>query len=83
MSLSSRLDTAHVGRQDALTVPGAKKATAVQRVRDDARRLERVESDLRAAVCRARDEGATWQELGDALGISRQAAQQRFGGGAR
>jgi len=26
----------------------------------------------------ARDAGATWQEVGDALGVTRQAAQQRF-----
>jgi hypothetical protein len=28
----------------------------------------------------ARAGGVTWQEIGDALGMSRQSAQQRFGG---
>jgi acetyl esterase/lipase len=34
---------------------------------------------LRHAVDRARAAGHTWQELGDVLGITRQAAFQRFG----
>ena len=34
---------------------------------------------LRAAVDRARVEGRTWQEIGDILGTTRQAAFQRFG----
>jgi len=34
---------------------------------------------LAAAVQRARDAGATWQQVGDVLGTSRQAAFQRFG----
>ncbi len=36
--------------------------------------------NLDAAVWRAKAEGATWEEIGDSLGITRQAAQQRFGG---
>jgi hypothetical protein len=34
---------------------------------------------LRLSVERAREGGRTWQELGDVLGVSRQAAFQRFG----
>ncbi len=34
---------------------------------------------LRLSVERAREAGRTWQELGDLLGVSRQAAFQRFG----
>ena len=34
---------------------------------------------LRLSVERAREAGRTWQELGDVLGVSRQAAFQRFG----
>lgn len=34
---------------------------------------------LRAAVDRARAEGHTWQEIGEVVGTSRQAAFQRFG----
>lgn len=35
--------------------------------------------DLRVAVRHARDAGATWEEIGDALGVTKQAAFQRFG----
>lgn len=59
------------------------KAPATQRLGAKAARLAAAEKDLRASVQRARDEGATWQEIGDALGITRQAAQQRFGGGSK
>jgi len=33
----------------------------------------------RAIVIEARLAGYTWEEVGDALGVTRQAAQQRFG----
>jgi hypothetical protein len=33
---------------------------------------------LDSAVRQARSGGATWQQIGDRLGISRQAAQQRW-----
>ena len=31
------------------------------------------------AVQTVREAGATWEEIGDALGMTRQAARQRFG----
>ncbi|MGH3305137.1 MAG: hypothetical protein ACRDOK_26410 [Streptosporangiaceae bacterium] len=34
---------------------------------------------LAAAVTRARTQGHTWTQIGNRLGITRQAAQQRFG----
>jgi hypothetical protein len=49
---------------------------AVAAARDLARLTEDAMHD---AVARARTGGATWQEIGDALGASRQAAYQRFG----
>jgi hypothetical protein len=45
---------------------------------DQARRAEET---LRNAIARARAAGHTWQEVGDVLGTSRQAAFQRFGRG--
>lgn len=36
------------------------------------------ESALRTAVDLARDRGATWQQIGDMFGVTRQAAQERF-----
>lgn len=41
--------------------------------------LERSEQELRSAVDRAREQGHTWQEIGEVLGTTRQAAFQRFG----
>jgi hypothetical protein len=35
---------------------------------------------LGRALAGARSAGASWAQVGDALGISRQAAQQRYGG---
>jgi hypothetical protein len=34
---------------------------------------------VRAVIQQARERGATWQTIGDALGVSRQAAFQRYG----
>jgi hypothetical protein len=35
--------------------------------------------DLRRLVGQAREVGISWEAIGDALGVTRQAAQQRFG----
>lgn len=40
--------------------------------------LEEAEQTLLAAITRARQNGKTWTEIGVQLGVSRQAAQQRF-----
>lgn len=46
-----------------------------------AARAERITGDLlQQAVDSARAGGATWQDVGDELGMSRQAAHKRFGG---
>ena len=42
--------------------------------------LEAHRVSVLSAVDAARTMGATWQEIGTALGVSKQAAQQRFGG---
>lgn len=41
-------------------------------------RLDVATIQLDAAVQRARAEGATWEEVADSLGTSRQAAWERF-----
>lgn len=38
-----------------------------------------LEAGLRTSVARARDVGATWDEIGAALGISKQLAAYRYG----
>jgi hypothetical protein len=46
---------------------------AAQEIRDGAEAL------MAAAVQQAREAGRTWQEIGEVLGVSRQAAFQRYG----
>lgn len=41
---------------------------------------ETATSALETAVKRAREKGATWQQIGDLMHTTRQAAQMRFGG---
>lgn len=48
------------------------RAVSSMRVADAAERLARIEVDA------ARQDGATWQDVGDAFGTNRQAAHERF-----
>lgn len=41
---------------------------------------EAVQMKLRKAVADARAAGVEWAEIGQALGVTKQAAHQRFGG---
>jgi hypothetical protein len=38
-----------------------------------------ISKSITRAVGKARARGATWTQIGDALGVTRQAARQRFG----
>lgn len=40
--------------------------------------IEAAETRLRAAVARARGEGASWRRIGEALGVAAQTAHKRF-----
>lgn len=66
---------------DSLDVDPAKSrdATHVRRIAALATTLATVEADLTAAVIAARAAGDSWAMIGTALGVSRQAAFQRFG----
>jgi hypothetical protein len=47
---------------------------------EEARRHERnAELELRRLVAHARRQGIWWEEIGNAMGVTKQAAQQRFG----
>jgi hypothetical protein len=60
-------------------VPGSTEPAGLDAVRS-ASELSALAGDaLRLAVDLARAAGRTWQELGEVLGVSRQAAFQRFG----
>lgn len=65
-----------VGRTHAARkLPGAELA----RLADAARRLAEAEAALAAAASDARRAGASWAHIGDVVGVTRQAAQQRWG----
>jgi hypothetical protein len=64
-SLEKRLDTEPEAHLDLVLL--------TRRAHDETGRL------LRAAVSSARAAGSSWEAIGSALGMSRQAAQQRFG----
>lgn len=51
---------------------------AVQSVQEAAAALNRDAAALDRAVAAARNAGASWADIGRAVGISRQAAQQRW-----
>lgn len=53
--------------------------TTLERLEGIRRTLETAESAQRTAVAIARQEGASWAAIAAALGISKQAAQQRYG----
>lgn len=50
----------------------------IAEVLDAARAVERAKDLLQQRVDDARENGHTWQTIGDALGMSRQAAHERF-----
>jgi hypothetical protein len=49
-----------------------------QKETDDAERIATAQTDLHARVDVAQDVGASWQSIGEALGMRRGAAYQRF-----
>lgn len=51
----------------------------VEAIREAQQALDRAKDRLRSAVQEARGQGHTWAEIGEALGMSRQAAFKRFG----
>jgi hypothetical protein len=50
----------------------------LRHVREAASAAEAAHEDLRSAVAEARANGESWGTIGMVLGVSRQAAQQRF-----
>lgn len=53
---------------------------AVILLRRDADRLVKLQEDVNLAAVILREAGASWSTIGEALRISRQAAQQRYRG---
>jgi hypothetical protein len=57
----------------------ARDATYMRRIIAAAAALQDAVEELHSAVAAARDAGDTWDMIGVALGVTRQAAFQRFG----
>lgn len=78
--LAAELGETAAALADALRHGDARHVPAeLNTVRIAARMRAVADSALQQCVDRARSAGHTWQEVGDALGTSRQAAFQRFG----
>lgn len=52
---------------------------ALNRLEDTEKDVERAQKHLASAVKAARKQGRSWSAIGMVLGVSKQAAQQRFG----
>ncbi|HJP80701.1 MAG TPA: DUF3887 domain-containing protein [Pseudonocardiaceae bacterium] len=75
--------TALLAEQAAVVTEDVRSPLAAPRYLDLIRHAQRAhglaEQVLKLCVQQARDAGHTWQEVGDLLGVTRQAAFQRFG----
>ncbi|HWC23982.1 MAG TPA: hypothetical protein VG502_16920 [Flexivirga sp.] len=63
---------------DPATTP-ARDATHFRRIIAASEQLDAAQDELHAAVAAARAAGDSWTVIGAALGVSKQAAAQRFG----
>jgi dihydroxyacetone kinase len=77
MTTRTRADDTGLGALDPATTT-ARDATHFRVIIAAAEAVDAAESALRAAVRAAREAGDSWTVIGAALGVSKQAAQQRF-----
>ena len=81
MSIRTRADDGvGLSSLDPARAP-ARDAAGVRRIIAARKRLAEAERELHDAVAAAKDAGDSWTVIGAALGVSRQAAQRRFGRG--
>ena len=59
--------------------PTVERSPATRALMDAGFVLEFVEGVIPQLVLNARSDGETWAQIGESLGMTRQAAQQRFG----
>ena len=79
MSIKTRPEETGLDELDPGT-NSARDAVHFRRIQTAHANLSAAEDDLRESVQAARDAGDSWTIIGAALNITRQAAQQRFGG---
>jgi len=81
MSIRTRADDGvGLSSLDPARAP-ARDAAGFRRIIAARKRLAEAERELHDAVAAAKDAGDSWTVIGAALGVSRQAAQRRFGRG--
>lgn len=61
-------------RQRDLTAP-----VSTAQLREDARAAAALDLRIRSQVMGLRSRGVSWSKIGECLGVTRQAAQQRYG----
>lgn len=64
--------------QPSVTLPAGPTVDLLAWIRTAHQALAEAEQTLLAAITRARQNGTSWTEVGTQLGVTRQAAQQRF-----
>jgi hypothetical protein len=75
------LKLSYDGRQLRMAGDRASLLDPLDGVRELARLVTATDKALREWVARARARGASWTDIGDALGTTKQAAWERFGRG--
>ena len=78
-SCDLRRSTVGKGVAPRRLIPSLHQREALDEVESARDRLASAEAELASAVALARSFGCSWSELGRALAVTRQAAQQRFG----
>jgi hypothetical protein len=66
-------------RQEVYRVDRSHYSDTLDQLHTTAQRIEWEIARLPELVRQARTEGATWEDIGRELGVTRSAAQQRFG----
>jgi dihydroxyacetone kinase len=77
MTTKTRVDDSGLDVLNPATTT-ARDATHFRAIVAASEAVDAAESELRAAVREAREAGDSWTVIGAALGVSKQAAQQRF-----
>lgn len=77
--LAQAIADEHPGLAEQLDDAATSETAHLTLVRTAAQAVDETSALLQASVDGARTAGSTWEVLGGALGMSRQAAQQRFG----
>ena len=73
------IDEQTVGVADTMAVTNGEPETGFRVLREHAALARVADVRLAEVVASARKNGASWTQIGRAIGVSKQAAQQRYG----